>query len=71
MKKKKEKKEACKQVDFLLTTYCDGCFLHKQLVKELGRTHAHRFCINKCTVGESLKQIGSSLNKRIEKPPVG
>ena len=71
MKKKKVKKEAYKQVDFLLSTYCEGCFLHKQIVKDLGRTHAHRFCINQCTVGESLKQIGTSLNISTEKPPTG
>lgn len=70
MNKKKAKKDVLKQVDFLLSTYCDGCFLHKQLVRDNGRTHAHRFCINQCTVGESLKLIGGNLNKKTEKPPI-
>ena len=71
MKKKKEKKEVYKQVDILLSTYCENCFLHRQLVKDQGRTRAHRFCINQCTVGESLKKIGASLHQPIEKPPIG
>ena len=72
MNNKRVKKEAFRQLDYLLKTYCEGCFLHKQLVGEYGRTHAHRFCINQCTVGESLKQIGGSLNKNnTEKPPIG
>lgn len=70
MKKKKGKKAMLKQVDSLLNTYCDGCFLHKQNVLDNGRTYAHRFCINQCTVGESLKQIGANLNQNTEQPPI-
>lgn len=71
MNKKKGKKDVLKQVDLLLSTYCDGCFLHNQLVRDSGRTQAHRFCINQCTVGETLKKMGTNLNQNTEKPPIG
>ncbi|MEC0612932.1 zinc-finger domain-containing protein, partial [Bacillus spizizenii] len=29
--------------------------------KEFGKTYAHPFCINKCTVGEKLKAYGDVL----------
>ena len=63
MRERGHKKHTFRQVDHLLNTYCHGCFLHKQLVTEQGRRHAHRFCITKCTVGEQLKRIGSQLNE--------
>lgn len=71
MSKKKGNRQVLKQVDTLLNTYCNGCFLHKQFVQEQGRTYAHRFCINQCTVGDSLKQMGAFLNRDTEKPPIG
>lgn len=64
MDKKSAKKAAFLKVDYILTSYCDGCFLHKQLVEDLGRTHAHRFCISECTVGDQLKKIGNGLNNK-------
>ncbi|WP_277584317.1 zinc-finger domain-containing protein [Psychrobacillus antarcticus] len=49
------------KIDELLDTYCDGCFVRKQLRKESGKTIAYRFCLEQCTVGENIKQIGSQL----------
>ncbi|WP_072136198.1 zinc-finger domain-containing protein [Bacillus kwashiorkori] len=49
------------EVNKLLSTYCDGCFVHRQLRKEYGRRSAHHFCINKCTVGNHLRKLGNQL----------
>ncbi|MEK3977610.1 zinc-finger domain-containing protein [Psychrobacillus sp. FSL K6-2836] len=49
------------EIDYLSDTYCDGCFVRKQLRKESGKSIAYRFCIEQCTVGESIKRIGSNL----------
>ncbi len=62
MREKGHKKRMYKQVDHLLSTYCQGCFLHKQLAADHGRRYAHRFCITQCTVGEQLRRMGNQLN---------
>lgn len=51
------------EIDEMLTTYCDGCFVKAQLRKDEGKTAAHRFCISECTVGTQLKFLGQELNK--------
>ncbi|WP_033828666.1 zinc-finger domain-containing protein [Bacillus andreraoultii] len=50
------------EIDELLTTYCDGCFVFNHFKKEQGRRYAHRFCINQCTVGVKIKEIGKKLS---------
>ncbi|AIY05609.1 hypothetical protein Plano_1644 [Planococcus sp. PAMC 21323] len=52
-----------KEIDEMLTTYCDGCFVKNQLRKDDGKTAAHRFCISNCTVGAQLQFLGNELNK--------
>nr|WP_256218368.1 zinc-finger domain-containing protein [Bacillus sp. MUM 116] len=49
-------------VESLMTQYCEGCFLHRQLIKEGGRRKAHQFCISQCTVGEQIKEFGKKLS---------
>lgn len=49
------------EVEELLSSYCKGCFLHKYHRQEKGKRHAHRFCINECTVGEKIKDYGKRL----------
>ncbi|WP_084221787.1 MULTISPECIES: zinc-finger domain-containing protein [Mesobacillus] len=49
------------EVETLLTTYCNGCFLKKYHRQEQGKTFAHRFCITECTVGEKIKKCGQKL----------
>jgi len=49
-------------IDYLLTNYCQGCFLYQYHKKEHGKSYAHQFCIKKCTVGEELKNIGKKLS---------
>ncbi|WP_318617433.1 zinc-finger domain-containing protein [Sporosarcina sp. YIM B06819] len=51
------------EIDEILTTYCEGCFLKTQLSKEKGKTGAHRFCIKTCTIGEQLQFLGQEMNK--------
>ncbi len=49
------------EIDQLLENYCEGCFVKKQLRKEKGKSMAHQFCINECTVGEEIKEAGNKL----------
>ncbi|MFJ7933496.1 zinc-finger domain-containing protein [Sporosarcina sp. NPDC096371] len=51
------------EIDEILVTYCEDCFLKKQLSKEKGKTGAHRFCIKICTIGEQLRFLGQEMNK--------
>ncbi|MCM3588746.1 zinc-finger domain-containing protein [Mesobacillus maritimus] len=44
-----------------MNTYCNECFLKKQLKKDYGKRYAHQFCINNCTVGEQIKVCGEKL----------
>ncbi|WP_042457676.1 zinc-finger domain-containing protein [Neobacillus dielmonensis] len=57
-----ERKELLNQVEGLMLKYCEGCFLHRHLIKESGRRAAHRFCISQCTIGERIKQYGEKLS---------
>lgn len=41
--------------------YCDGCFLKSTFRKEYGKTYAQAFCIQRCTVGEQMRQYGEML----------
>lgn len=52
------------ELDHLLKTYCDGCFVFSTFKKENGRRSAHRFCINKCTVGLQIQKIGERLTEK-------
>ncbi|MBT2582100.1 zinc-finger domain-containing protein [Planococcus sp. ISL-109] len=51
------------EIDDMLSTYCEGCFVKAQLRKDEGKTAAHRFCISECTVGTQLQFLGQELNK--------
>jgi hypothetical protein len=57
-----ERKKLFKEVDSLINFYCEGCFIKTTLQKENSKTFAHRFCIEKCTIGEMLKQYGNKLS---------
>lgn len=50
-------------IDGILDTYCEGCFLKTQLSKEKGKPGSHKFCITTCTIGEQLKFLGQEMNK--------
>lgn len=51
------------EIDEMLNTYCEGCFVKRQIRKDQGKTAAHRFCISDCTVGSQLQFLGNELNK--------
>ena len=33
------------EINEVLDTYCEGCFVKRQQVKDIGKTGAHQFCI--------------------------
>ncbi|EDL63600.1 zinc-finger domain-containing protein [Bacillus sp. SG-1] len=49
------------KLDEILGTYCEGCLLKAHFRKEYGKNYAHRFCIEKCTVGQKVKELGRHL----------
>ncbi|MBD8004878.1 zinc-finger domain-containing protein [Bacillus norwichensis] len=53
------------EINDLLKTYCEDCFLKKHFRKEYSKTFAHHFCIKKCTVGESIQRKGNLLLKKL------
>jgi hypothetical protein len=52
-----------REIDNLLDTYCTDCFLKTEMCHKGGKTFAHRFCIQTCTVGDQLHFLGEELNK--------
>ncbi|WP_108671191.1 zinc-finger domain-containing protein [Peribacillus acanthi] len=56
------RKRIFNEVQDVLTSYCEGCFVYSHHRKELGRNNAHKFCITNCTVGQKLKTIGKKLS---------
>jgi hypothetical protein len=56
-------KQIVSEIDDLLETYCDGCLIKNALRQNGGKTVAHRFCINTCTVGDQLQFLGAELTK--------
>ncbi|MER2088455.1 MAG: zinc-finger domain-containing protein [Sporosarcina sp.] len=51
------------EINGIMDTYCEGCFLKTQLSKDKGKTGSHKFCITTCTIGEQLKFLGQEMNK--------
>ncbi len=58
-----EQSTIVKEIDELLENYCEGCLAKKQMRKERGKSGAHKFCIESCTVGEQLQFLGEELLK--------
>ena len=52
-----------KEIDQLTDTDCTECLVIRDLRKKRGKTGAHRFCIEQCTVGEQLQFLGKELLK--------
>ncbi|ARJ09377.1 zinc-finger domain-containing protein [Staphylococcus lugdunensis] len=52
---------AIHKIDDLMNTYCEQCLLKSHIRKTEGKTQAHHFCINECSVGKQIKQIGNEL----------
>ncbi len=51
------------EIDGVMDRYCDNCLVKKALNQERGKTAAHRFCIEECTIGDQLKFLGDEMNK--------
>ena len=62
-----DKKQLITEVNDLLETYCEGCFLREHNRKTNSKYYAHSFCIRQCTVGETLKSMENSCHKNIQK----
>ncbi|MCQ9287665.1 zinc-finger domain-containing protein [Staphylococcus gallinarum] len=54
-------KEAIDAIDYLMNTYCNQCLLKSYKRKTEGKTQAHHFCINECSIGKQIKQLGNEL----------
>ena len=53
-------------IDTLTDTYCTDCPVIRDLRKQRGKTGAHRFCIDECSIGEQLQFLGQELMKVID-----
>ncbi|HCX0010837.1 TPA: zinc-finger domain-containing protein, partial [Staphylococcus aureus] len=49
------------KIDNLMNTYCNQCPIKTRLRKLEGKTKAHHFCINECSIGKEIKQLGNEL----------
>ncbi|QQZ11086.1 zinc-finger domain-containing protein [Heyndrickxia vini] len=56
-----ERSKLLLEINGILSTYCGDCLVKSTLRKEYNKTYAHQFCIQKCTVGEQLKELGKQL----------
>ena len=59
-----DKKQLITEVNDLLETYCEGCFLREHNRKTNSKYYAHSFCIRQCTVGETLKSMENSCHEK-------
>lgn len=62
-----KKNVVMKDIDELIDTFCIDCPIKKELRQLRGKSGAHRFCIEQCTVGEQLQFLGNELMKIQEK----
>lgn len=56
-----------KDIDELTDMYCSDCLVIRDLRQQRGKTKAHQFCIESCTVGEQLQFLGKELMKFSER----
>ncbi|MCY6990464.1 zinc-finger domain-containing protein [Staphylococcus argensis] len=52
---------ALNEIDQLMNDYCKDCILKTHLRKTQGKNQAHYFCINECSIGKEIKQLGNEL----------
>ncbi|RIW33078.1 zinc-finger domain-containing protein [Bacillus salacetis] len=57
-----ERIQVIDKLDEILAAYCEDCLLKAHFRKEHGKKHAHRFCIEQCTVGQKIKELGKNLS---------
>lgn len=61
------KQTVIKDIDELHDTFCNDCPIKRELRNIRGKSGAHRFCIEQCSVGEQLQFLGNELMKIYEK----
>ncbi|MBM7607533.1 zinc-finger domain-containing protein [Ureibacillus composti] len=61
------KNAVIKDIDELTDTYCTDCPIKKVLRSNRGKSGAHRFCIESCSIGEKLQFLGNELMKMHER----
>lgn len=61
------KSTVIKDIDELNDIYCKDCPVKSELRKNRGKSGAHRFCIEQCSVGEQLQFLGNELMKIYER----
>nr|WP_203232877.1 zinc-finger domain-containing protein [Staphylococcus sp. MI 10-1553] len=54
-------KKAIASIDQLSQQYCEHCLVKAHLRKTKGKTQAHHFCINACSIGKQIQQLGNEL----------
>lgn len=59
--KNMSKKQTLQELSEILDTFCVDCLLKKHFREESGKRYAHSFCINQCTVGQKIKEVGKKL----------
>lgn len=59
--KNMSKKQTLQELSEILDTFCVDCLLKKHFREEYGKRYAHSFCINQCTVGQKIKEVGKKL----------
>ncbi|MBF1992191.1 zinc-finger domain-containing protein [Staphylococcus schleiferi] len=55
------KKNAIAEIDQLSQQYCEQCLVKSYIRKVKGKTQAHHFCINECSIGKQIRQLGNEL----------
>ena len=58
--------ELLTEMDYYNDYFCASCPIKRALVDEGSKTKAHRFCIETCSIGLKLQQIGASLNASVD-----
>jgi hypothetical protein len=61
------KNTVIKDIDEITDTYCNDCPIKRDLRNSRGKSGAHRFCIEHCSVGAHLQFLGNELLKIYEK----
>ncbi|HWL23996.1 MAG TPA: zinc-finger domain-containing protein [Ureibacillus sp.] len=61
------KNTVIKDIDEITDTYCNDCPIKRELRGSRGKSGAHRFCIEQCSVGAQLRFLGNELMKIYEK----
>ncbi|WP_420853966.1 zinc-finger domain-containing protein [Staphylococcus ratti] len=55
------KKRAISKIDNLMNQYCEHCLIKTHIRKSQNKTQAHHFCINECSIGKQIQQLGNEL----------